>query len=167
MTDGRGQPACRQDWGREAVYAAEQAAFGGTDLEDQMPLDQLRVRATTVVDGDWWARAGGPPVDIVAARIDARSSTARGCGRAAVIRLADAQLDIATMAHELAHVLAGIDRGHDERFRSAHVDVVAVVAGSRAAAALAASYRAFGLMVGLRPWPPPVRGVGDSFVIVP
>ena len=167
MSDGQGEPACREDRGREAVYAAEEAAFGGTDLEDHLPLDALRARATTLVDGDWWVRAGGPPVDVVAARVDARTSTARRRGGAALIRLAEAQLDIATVAHELAHVLAGIDRGHDEWFRAAHVDVVAVLAGSGASAALAASYRTFGLPVAPRPWPPPVRGVGDSFVIVP
>jgi hypothetical protein len=167
MIEDRRQPVCRHDRGREAVYAAEEAAFGGTDLEDRRPLAELQARAATLVDGDWWARAGGRPVDVVAARLDARSSSARGRGGGAVVRLAEAQLDTATVAHELAHVLAGIDQGHDERFRAAHVDVVAVLAGSRAAAALAASYRTFGLTVGPRPWPPPVRAVGDSFVIVP
>jgi hypothetical protein len=167
MIEGRREPACPHDRGREAVYAAEDAAFGGTDLEDRRPLGELRARATTVVDGDWWTRAGGRPVDVIAARADARASTARGRGRGAVIRLADAQLDTATMAHELAHVLAGIDRGHGELFRAAHVDVVAVLSGSGAAGSLAESYRAFGLTVGPRTWPPPVRGLGDAFVIVP
>jgi hypothetical protein len=167
MIDGRRDRTCSHDRGREAVYAAEEAAFGGTDLDDPRPLAELRARAMTVVGGDWWAAAGGPPVDVVAARVDARSSTARGRGRGAVIRLAEAQFDTATVAHELAHVLAGIDRGHDERFRAAHVDVVAVLSGSRAAASLAGSYRTFGLTIGPRPWPPPVRGVGGSFVIVP
>jgi hypothetical protein len=167
MIEDRREPACRHDCGREAVYAAEETAFGGTDLEDPRPLDELRARATAVVDGHWWSRAGGQPVDIVAARADARSSTARDRDCGAVIRLAEAQLDTATMAHELAHVLAGIHRGHDELFRAAHVDVVAVLAGSSASASLAGAYRAFGLPVGPRAWPPPVRGVGDSFVIVP
>jgi hypothetical protein len=167
MIDGRCEPACRHDRGREAVYAAEETAFGGTDLEDPRPLGELRARAAAVVDGDWWTRAGGQSIDLVAARADARSSTARGRGREAVIHLATAQRDTATMAHELAHVLAGIDRGHDELFRAAHVDVVAVLSGSGASASLARAYRAFGLDVGPRTWPPPVRGVGDSFVIVP
>ncbi len=167
MIDGDGQPACRHDRGREAVYAAEEAAFGGTDLDDPRPLGELRARATTIVDSDWWNRAGGPSVDVIAARTDSRSSTASRRSRGAVIRLAEAQLDTATVAHELAHVLAGIDHGHDELFRSAHVDVVAMFAGSGVAASLAESYGAFGLSLRPRRWPPPVREIGDSFVIVP
>jgi hypothetical protein len=167
MMDPDRQPACRHDRGREAVYAAEEAAFGGTELDDPRPLVDLRARATTIVEGDWWSRAGGPPVDVLAARVDARSSTARRHSRGTVIRLAEPQLDTATMAHELAHVLAGIDHGHDELFRAAHVDVVAVLAGSGAAASLAASYCAFALPLAPRRWPPPVREIGESFVILP
>jgi hypothetical protein len=167
MIDDDRRPGCRHDCGREAVYAAEEAAFGGTDLEERRPLADLRVWAATVVDGDWWSRAGGASVVVVAARTDARSSSARSRGREAVIRLAEAQLDRATVAHELAHVLAAIDRGHDEVFRAAHVDVVAVLSGSAAAASLARSYGAFGLAIGPRTWPPPVRGIGESFVILP
>src|SRR5262245_34937714 len=168
MTSDRGgERVCRHDLGREAVYAAEESAFGGTDLEDPLPLADLRVRTATVVDGAWWRASGGPPVDVVAARGDARSSTARHPGRDALIRLAGPQLDVATVAHELAHALAGIDHGHGERFRTAHVDVVAVLSGSAPAALLASSYRAFGLGIGVRSWPPPARVLGDTFVIVP
>jgi hypothetical protein len=167
MTDRGGARGCRHDLGREAVYAAEESAFGGTDLEDPLPLADLRVRTATVVDGAWWTASGGPPVDVVAARGDARSSTARHHGPAAQVRLAGSQLDVATVAHELAHVLAGIEHGHDERFRTAHVDVVAMLSGSAPAASLASSYRAFGLELGPRNWPPPARVLGDTFVIVP
>jgi hypothetical protein len=166
IVDGGGRP-CRNDRGREAVYAAEEAAFGGNDLANPRPLADLQARATTIVDGDWWRLAGGPPVDVVAARSDARSSSTHDGDGGAVIRLARGQLDMATVAHELAHVLTGVEHGHNERFRAAHVDVVAVLAGSGAAAALAGSYRAFGLTVGVRAWLPPVRGSGDTFVMVP
>jgi hypothetical protein len=149
------------------VYAAEQAAFGGTDLDEPCHLDVLRARVVTVAEGDWWRRACAPPVRVVAARADARSSSARHGGQQAVIRLANDQFDLATVAHELAHVLAGIEHGHDERFRAAHVDVVAVVAGAGPAGVLAESYRSFGLGIGARTWPSAYRGLGDGFVIVP
>jgi hypothetical protein len=149
------------------VYAAEEAALGGTDLDEHCHLDVLRAHVEAVVAGDWWLQAGGPPVRVVAARSDARSSSARHGGERAVIRLAGGQLDLATVAHELGHVLAGVERGHDDQFRVAHVDVVAFIAGSKAAAVLAESYRAFGLGVGVRTWPPAYRRSGDDFVIVP
>ena len=72
---------------------------------------------------------------------------------AAVIRLAAGQLDDVTIAHELAHLLAGIDHGHDDRFRAAHLDVVALLAGTGAASMLAEAYAAFGLSAGRRAWP--------------
>jgi len=159
---------CRDDRGREAVYAAEEAAFGGTTLDEARPFGVLRARAGSVVNGAWWRRAGGPPVELVAARPSARSSSARsGSDGRSVVRLAAGQLDELTVAHELAHLLAGVEYGHDERFRVAHVDVVALLAGSDAARTLGEAYRTFGLELALRPWPPPVRAEGDTFVIVP
>ncbi len=77
------------------------------------------------------------------------------------------QLDDVTIAHELAHLLAGVDHGHDERFRAAHLDVVALLAGTRAASMLAEAYSAFGLSAGRRAWPAPQRASGDTFVILP
>jgi hypothetical protein len=167
MTTEEQPRACGVDRGREAVYAAEEATFGGTELEDRCAFSELVVVAANVVRGEWWREAGGPPVEVVAARADARSSSARADPDNVAIRLAAGQLDKATLAHELAHVLAGVDHGHDDRFRAAHVDVVAVLAGSAPAAVLAGSYAAFGLVVGPRAWPPPTRGSGNSFVIVP
>jgi hypothetical protein len=163
----RASRRCPDDRGREAAYAAEEAAFGGTTLEESRPLAEIRERAASITGGDWWRRTGAPAVDVVAARSSARSSSARAPGRRAVVRIAAGQLDEATVSHELAHVLAGVEHGHDERFRTAHVDVVAMLAGSRSADRLTAAYRAFGLVIGPRAWPPPVRVEGDSFVIVP
>jgi hypothetical protein len=149
------------------VYAAEEAAFGGTSHAERRPLSDLRALARAVVDGEWWQRAGGPSVVVVAARPPARSSSARGAGSNAVVRLAAEQLDESTLAHELAHALAGIGHGHDERFRAAHVDVVTALAGSAAAAMVVDAYAAFALPVGVRPWPPPPGTAGDRFVILP
>ena len=47
--------------------------------------------------------------------------------------------------------------GHDERFRAAHVDVVAVLAGGVLADDLRRAYVAHGVPPGTRPWPPPHR----------
>ena len=163
-----GRSECVGDRGREAVYAAEEAAFGGTIHEQPRSLADLQERARTIIDGDWWRQAGGSAVDVVAARSTARSSNARREGQhVAVIRLAANQHDDVTIAHELAHVLAGIGHGHDERFRAAHLDLVALLSGPRAASMLAEAYAAFGLSAGRRAWPAPVRGSGPSFVIVP
>ena len=45
------------------------------------------------------------------------------------VALATGQRDVATLAHELAHALAGVAGGHDARFRAALVDIVVVLAG--------------------------------------
>jgi hypothetical protein len=156
------------DRGREAVYAAEVAAFGGTDIDQVVTLDDVRALAASVVAGDWWASCGGPPVAVVGARSDAASSSARAAtGTGVLIRLAPTQWTAATVGHELAHALAGVAHGHDDRFRAAHVDVVAVIAGGAAAADLDRAYRAHDVPPGDRSWPPPDRGRGDGFVIVP
>jgi hypothetical protein len=168
MTVQAGGAGCAADRGREAVYAAEEAAFGGTTLALRRSLAELQERARTITDGEWWRQAGAPAVDVVAARRTARSSSARPDGRhAAVIRLAAGQFEDATIAHELAHLLAGIDHGHGGRFRAAHLDVVALLGGRRAASLLAEAYSAFGLAAGRRAWSPPVRASGSTFVIVP
>ncbi|MET0459257.1 MAG: hypothetical protein ABW195_08415 [Ilumatobacteraceae bacterium] len=156
------------DQGREAVYAAEEAAFGGTDADHVVALPALQALAASVVAGDWWGSCGGPSVEVVGARADAASSSARTArGPGVVVRLAPPQWTVATVSHELAHALAGVDHGHDERFRAAHVDVVAVLAGAEAAAVLGRSYGAHGVPPGHRSWPSPERGRGDGFVIVP
>ncbi len=162
---------CRADRGREAVYAAEEAAVGGTDLDDRRSLADLRRVAAEVVDGVWWRSCRGPAVAVGGARADALSSRAvQGRGRVpgpVEVRLAELQQTSATLAHELAHALVGVERGHDERFRAAHVDVLAVLAGAGPAGALASSYARLGVAPGRRRWPSPVRAEGPGFVIVP
>ena len=156
------------DHGREAVYAAEEAAFGGTDLDRTVALDDLVLMAAGVVAGDWWASCGAPPVEVVGGRADASSSSARaGVGTGVLIRLAPTQRTAATVAHELGHALAGVGHGHDGRFRAAHVDVVAMLAGGALATILARAYAAHDVPPGDRSWPPPERARGPGFVIVP
>jgi hypothetical protein len=158
------------DEGRTAVYAAEEAAFGGTDLDGARSLDELVAAGTALVTGPWWRTAGGPDVRFAAARRDAASSSARveRAVRGSVeIRLAAGQRTTATLGHELAHALAGVARGHDATFRAAHVDVCALLGGGRAASMLAAAYAEGGVAPGARRWPSPVRVIGDGFVVVP
>lgn len=154
------------DFGRCAFGEAEQSAFGGTELEDEVAVSELVALAGTVTTGDWWREAGGPLVRVEAARASARSSRARSGGVGPVaITLAAGQHDRATLAHELAHALAGVGRGHDGRFRAAEIDLVAVLAGPAAAARLAAACADFGLAVAARPWAPPWRCTGTGFLL--
>jgi hypothetical protein len=83
------------------------------------------------------------------------------------VRLAAGQRTSGTLTHELAHALAGVAAGHDATFRAAHVDVVALVAGSEVSTDLARAYAAAGLAVGERRWPAPVRATGNGFAIIP
>lgn len=116
------------DADRSAVYAAERAAFDGTDLEDVIDFSRLVERMQSVMTGAWWP---GPVVDVIVARTDAASSSTRCAMSAArgptTIRLAAAQVTVATAAHELAHALAGLEDGHGPVFRVAYLDVVAVI----------------------------------------
>jgi hypothetical protein len=75
-------------------------------------------------------------------------------------------LSVATVAHELAHALAGVGHGHDGVFRAAYVDVVTALAGAAPAAALAEAFAAMGIAAAARRWPSPHRIAGDGFVVV-
>ena len=164
---GRGPEPPAVDRGRGAVAAVEEAAFGGTDADVAVDREVLHERIAEVVAGPWW-QACGPPVTVVTPRRSTRSSTARSrIGQEPVeIRLAEMQLTTSTVAHELAHALAGVAHGHGEMFRAAHVDVVALLCGTTVAERLADTYAAFQLAVGARAWPPPWRADGESFRIV-
>lgn len=155
------------DRGRAAVAAVEDAAFGGTDADTPTDREVVHACIADVVAGPWW-QACGPPVTVTTPRRSTRSSTARSrLGDVPVeIRLAETQLTIATIAHELGHALAGVAHGHGELFRAAHVDVVALLCGSTIAVRLAQTYDTFGLTVGSRSWPPPWRADGESFRVL-
>jgi hypothetical protein len=160
----------RDDDGRTAVYAAEEVAFGGTDATDDHDIAELAAAAAVLTAGEWWRSAGGPHVRVVAARRSAGSSTARAepvPGAAVDVHVAAGQRTVATLAHELAHALAGVARGHDALFRAAHVDLTALLVGRAAALALTAAYRELGVPAASRAWPSPVRVTGDGFVVVP
>jgi len=152
------------DVDRATVYAAELAAFDGTDLEEVIGFERVASLLASVTEGPWWP---GPVTIVRRARSDARSSSTRcaapSTGASTVIRLAHDQTTLATGAHELAHALAGVDAGHGPRFRVAHLDVVAVVTNVEPTDRrrtlhvdqLGAAFAAAGLSIGMRRWPAP------------
>ncbi|CAN5573543.1 hypothetical protein BH24ACT5_BH24ACT5_15490 [soil metagenome] len=153
------------------MAAVEAAAFGGTTVDEVVRRSQAEAWIGEVVDGPWWRQAG-PPVQVRRPRSSTRSSSARvtadddrrlGSRAPVEIQLADEQCSQATVAHELAHALAGVPAGHGPRFRVAHVDVVSVIVGRSTGAFLAECYDRFGLEVPPRQWPDPWRGDGDGF----
>lgn len=144
------------DIGREAVYAAEIAAFEGTSFESVTPFVELLELAALIVGAGWWPRG---EIEVVPARADAGSSSTRQrTGAAPVVRLAAPQMTPATVVHEFAHVLAEVGHGHDDVFRRAHVDLVGYAFGDEPAGWLLDGYAAMGLEPGRRSWDaPPVR----------
>ena len=84
-----------------------------------------------------------------------------------MVRLAAPQMTAATLVHELAHVLAGVEAGHGPTFRRAHVDLVGYCFGDAEAEWLLDAYAAMGLAPGERTWPsPPVRrGAGGPLAL--
>ena len=157
---------------RAQVYAAEVAAFDGTDLERVVGVDAVRHAVEATIAGEWWP---GGVVTVRASRADARSS-ATHCllddGSMSTIAIAAPQATIATGAHELAHALAGVARGHDAVYRRACLDVVQVITnldrlGGRAMLhvdQLASAYAAARLAVGERAWPAP-PSVGGAIAL--
>jgi hypothetical protein len=160
-----------RDCGRAEVYAAEAAAFDGTDLELVRSFGEVSSAIAAVVEGPWWP---GTPVRVVAARRDAASSSARErADSSTVIRLAADQTTIATAAHELAHALAGPGAGHSPVFLAAYLDVVAVVTNLDSrdrrhrlhVDQLRDALGAAGLAVGARTWPPPPEASGTAIAL--
>lgn len=157
-----------------AVYAAELAAFDGTDLEEIQPFEMIQGALERVVSGPWWP---GGVVDVRQARSDASSSTTRCAvrtqGSAATIRLSAPQMTLATAAHELAHALAGAGRGHDAVYRRAYLDVVRVITNldttdrrhDTHVSQLADAFARAGLLVGERAWQAPPDAIGGAFAL--
>jgi hypothetical protein len=147
----------RVDHGRSEVYAAERQAFMGTGVEEVRPFDELQQLFAKVVGSPWWPH---PVVRLRRSRSDAFSSVARfRAGQAPAISLARDQMTVATLIHELAHVLAGHGAGHGPVFRRAQLDLTACWVGVREAEWLRDAYSGFGLSIGSRHWStPPSQG---------
>ena len=158
------------DTDRSAVYAAELAAFDGTDLELVVGVEPLAALVDRLTAGQWWP---GPGVVLRPARSDARSSTTRCADVGATIRLAHSQATVATAAHELAHALAGVGAGHDGRFRAAYLDVIAVITnleptdrrGPLHMDQLRIAFAADGLDVAPRSWPAPPATIAGPIAL--
>jgi hypothetical protein len=153
------------DRGRTAVSAAEDMAFGGTGVDVALDRAGVDLALATITGGPWWISCG-PPVSLAPPRRGTRSSRARARHDQVEITFAEGQLTLATVAHELAHALAGIGHGHDGVFRAAFIDVIAVLAGSDAADGLADALRAMGVDPAARRWPAPYWASGDGFVVM-
>jgi hypothetical protein len=158
----------------EALYAAELAAFDGTDLEQVQPFAMIQAVLQQVIDGAWWP---AEHVEVRRARADAGSSSTRCAvgevGTRVTINLAAPQMTVATAAHELAHVLAGPGHDHDAVYRRAYLDTVRVMTNidptdrrmGLHVEQLSAAFAAAGLTVGERSWPAPADGTGSAFAL--
>jgi hypothetical protein len=144
------------DIGREDVYAAELAAFGGTLADCEVGFHELLWIRNAICASLWWP-AGD--IDVEQARSDARSSTTReGDDGRSRIRIAATQCTPLTLAHEVSHVLAGIDAGHGPRFRRAELDLVFTMFGSTEMQWLLDAFEAMNLQVANRSWASPIEG---------
>jgi hypothetical protein len=134
---------------RQAVYDVEDAAFGGTTYDEPMPFADAADLATAFCAAGWWAATGLPVPDLVATRIDSSRSYAR-CDDDPSIHLSPAGCTVATIAHELAHVLARRMAATDEpdhgpAFRRAEVALAGALMGSAPADRLATAFAGAGL----------------------
>jgi len=141
-----------RDDARSEVYAAELSATAGTSLEVTRTLHELRAAATRITHSPWWP---GVDVAVVAARADAHSSRARYREGRIEVRFGAGQKDMATLIHEMAHALAGLDAAHGALFRRAHIDIASAAVGAQAAKWVERAYRAARLDIAERCWPQP------------
>jgi hypothetical protein len=141
-----------RDRDRQAVYDAEDAAFGGTTWDEAMPFDAAADLAGAFCASRWWAAFDLPAPAVVATRADSHTSYARWEGEP-TIHLSPAGCTVATLAHELAHLVAQRAAGdgepaHGPAFRRADVTLAAALMGGAAAARLASAFLGAGLDLG-------------------
>jgi hypothetical protein len=143
------------DRDRQAVYDAEDVAFGGTAYDEPMPFADAADLATAFCAAGWWTALELPVPAVVATRTDSDQSYTRLSAQPSV-HLSPAGCTVATIAHELAHVVAHRSAGggephHGPAFRRADVTVVGELLGAAAADRLAAAFAAAGLDLGPDP----------------
>ena len=144
------------DRGREAVYAGELRAFGGTSFDEIVVFDELLWLRNALQAAAWWPKG---EIAIERARSDARSSTTRLCAHGQQrLRIAASQCTPLTFAHEAGHMLAGVASGHGPLFRCAEIDVVEALFGSDPANWLRDAFVEMGLAVAERTWRRPDVG---------
>jgi hypothetical protein len=144
---------------RQAVYDVEDVAFGGTVHDEPMPFADADELTRAFCTAAWWAALQLPVPEVVATRVDSTRSYAR-CEGDPRIHLSPAGCTVATIAHELAHVLVeclatgaagGDEPHHGPAFRRADVAVAAALMGSSAADRLAGAFADAGLDLGPEP----------------
>jgi hypothetical protein len=149
------------DHDRQRVYDAEEAAFGGTTLDEPLSWDDVEVLMSAVTSDRWWTELAIPAPRLLRARADARTSRADG----SAIRICRDGQTALTLIHELGHHLSGhlpwpssdvADSAHGPRFRASALRVAMVVAGPVAVDQLARAWRSHGLSVTIWAFPEPV-----------
>lgn len=149
------------DRDRQRVYDAEDAAFGGTTMDEALEWHEVEVLVAAVVADPWWTSLGIVTPRLRAARSDARTS----CSDGEVVRISREGQTAVTVVHELAHHLSGHlawpadpegPSPHDGRFRATALRVATIVGGTPGADALARSWERHGLCVAAWPWGEPV-----------
>lgn len=155
----------RRDLHRQRVYDAEDAAFGGTTLDEPLAWAALVAVVHAVTHHPWWRDLGVPAPAVRPARDDAARSSADG----GTIRFARPGRTALTAAHELAHHLVAALVGphvepHGPQFRAAELRTVAIVGGDEARAVLDAEWARWGLPAAAWPWPEPPPGPGLALV---
>lgn len=127
-----------------ALYAAEHASLGGIGRRFS-DVRGARDFLDEVVASDWFAlRWPGQAVPTLERR-------GRGSSWSLAVRKADpdgamllAELDVATVLHELAHLCRGVSCGHDDRFVATLLVLVRRWMGAHAYGALHAAVAAAG-----------------------
>ena len=137
---------------RQAVYDAEDVAFGGTAYDEPLPFADAAELVGAFCATGRWAALGLPVPAVAPTRADSSRSYAE-CDGDAVLHLAPAGCTVATIAHELAHLLAhrlgrSDDPAHGLAFRRADVDLAGALMGTVAAERLAAAFAGAGLDLG-------------------
>lgn len=133
-----------RDADRQRVYDAEEFAFKGTPLADQISEADIQAHYATVLGHESWAWR---EVEIQSARVD--MTEWGGKGGHGVVRTSAGRAHRYVVSHELAHVVCHAlgDRGpsHGRVFRSEHVLLVGLIFGPEYADLLASAYDSFGL----------------------
>jgi hypothetical protein len=138
---------------RQAVYDLEDVAFGGTIHDEPMPFAEAADLVRSFCAEGWWVARGLPVPDVLPTRVDSSRSYARCDGGDPSIHLSPAGCTVATIAHELAHVVArrtGADDepDHGPAFRRWDVALAEALMGPAGADRLAAAFATAGLVPG-------------------
>lgn len=149
-----------RDNDRSRVYAAEDLVFAETLFSEPIGEGGILDLVASISVEPWWIDTG-VAFRVVPSRRESNHSLARMCESdddVAQIRLTVHQQDAATLAHELAHLVAlahSDEVAHGALFRKAEIDTVTLVCGSVAAGRLERAFAGNSLEVAPRRWRAP------------